>query len=310
MASARFIERYRIDKPDRFRLADFNTRDTAGLNLDKDEVKAMVAEDADRLGELQERLYAEDKWAVLIVLQAMDTAGKDGIIEHVMAGVNPQGCIVHAFKAPSAEEIDHDFLWRSAKNLPERGRIGIFNRSHYEEVLVVRVHPELLARQKLPPDLSGKDIWKHRFKSIRGFERHLARNGTIVLKFFLHISPEEQRERLLARLDEPAKRWKFNAGDIAERKLWHKYMAAYEDAIRATSRDYAPWYVVPADSKPFARLVVARAIVDALARLDLKFPTVGAADLREMKKIREALAAERPKPAPKAIARKRQKARR
>lgn len=300
MASAKFIERYRIDKPDRFRLADFNTRDTAGLNLDKDEVKAMVAQDAERLGELQERLYAEDKWAVLIVLQGMDTAGKDGIIEHVMAGVNPQGCIVHPFKAPSAEEIDHDFLWRSAKNLPERGRIGIFNRSHYEEVLVVRVHPELLAKQKLPPDLTGKDIWKHRFKSIRGFERHLARNGTIVLKFFLYISPEEQRERLLARLDEPAKRWKFSAGDIAERKLWDKYMSAYEDMIRGTSREYAPWYVVPADSKPFARLVVARAIVDALSRLDLKFPTVGAADLKEMKKIREVLLAEGPRPRSKA----------
>jgi PPK2 family polyphosphate:nucleotide phosphotransferase len=294
MPSAKFFERYRIDKPERFRLADFSTRDTAGLNCDKDEVKALVAEDADRLGDLQERLYAEDKWAVLIVLQGMDTAGKDGIIEHVMAGVNPQGCIVHAFKAPSAEELEHDFLWRPAQRLPERGRIGIFNRSYYEEVAVVRVHPEFLTKQKLPPGLTGKGIWKHRYKSIRGFERHLARNGTIVLKFFLHISPEEQRERLLARLDEPAKRWKFSAGDIAERKLWDKYMTVYEDAIRATSRDYAPWYVVPADSKPFARLVVARAVVDALSRLDLKFPTVGAADLKEMKKIREALLAEGP----------------
>lgn len=287
--SAKFIERYRIGKPDRFRLADFDTTDTAGLNLDKDEVKALLAEDAERLGELQERLYAEDKWAVLIVLQGMDTAGKDGVIEHVMAGVNPQGCVVHSFKAPSAEEIDHDFLWRCAVRLPERGRIGIFNRSHYEEVLVVRVHPELLARQKLPPDLAGNAIWKQRFKSIRGFERHLARNGTIVLKFFLHISMEEQRRRLLARLDEPAKRWKFSAGDVAERKLWNGYMAAYEDVIRATSRDYAPWYVVPADSKPFARLVVARAIVDALSRLDLKFPKVGAGELKEMQKIKTAL---------------------
>jgi PPK2 family polyphosphate:nucleotide phosphotransferase len=294
MLSAKIFDRYRIDKPDRFCLADFKTSDTAGLNCDKDEVKAMVAEDAERLGDLQERLYAEDKWAVLIVLQGMDTAGKDGVIEHVMAGVNPQGCIVHSFKQPSAEEIDHDFLWRSGMRLPERGRIGIFNRSHYEEVLVVRVHPDLLARQKLPPTLTGKEIWKDRFKSIRGFERHLARNGTVVLKFFLHISPEEQRERLLARLDEPAKRWKFSAGDIAERKLWDKYMAAYEDMIRATSRDYAPWYVVPADSKPFARLVVARAIVDTLSRLDLKYPTVGAADLKEMQKIRATLLAEKP----------------
>ena len=289
MPAAKFIERYCIDKPDRFRLADFDTADTCGLNLDKDEVKALVAADAERLGELQERLYAEDKWAVLIVLQGMDTAGKDGVIEHVMAGVNPQGCIVHPFKAPSAEEIDHDFLWRSALRLPERGRIGIFNRSHYEEVLVVRVHPELLAKQKLPPSLTGKDIWKHRFKSIRAFERHLARSGTIVLKFFLHISREEQRQRLLARLDEPAKRWKFSAGDIAERKLWDKYMAAYEDAIRATSREHAPWYVVPADSKPFARLVVARAIVDTLSRLDLKFPKVDTAGLNEMQLIKTAL---------------------
>ncbi len=286
---AKFLERYRIDKPDHFRLANFGTGDATGLNLDKDEMKALLAEDADQLGELQERLYAEDKWSVLIVLQGMDTAGKDGIIEHVMAGVNPQGCIVHSFKAPSAEEIDHDFLWRSAIRLPERGRIGIFNRSHYEEVMVVRVHPELLARQKLPPSLAGKEIWKHRFKSIRSFERHLARNGTIILKFFLHISPEEQRQRLLARLDEPAKRWKFNAGDIAERKLWAKYMAAYQDAISATSRDYAPWYVVPADSKPLARLIVARAIVEALSRLDLKYPKVGGGELKEMQKIKAAL---------------------
>jgi PPK2 family polyphosphate:nucleotide phosphotransferase len=294
MLSAKIFDRYRIDKPERFRLSDFKPADTAGLNCDKDEFKALVAEDAERLGELQERLYAEDKWSVLIVLQGMDTAGKDGVIEHVMAGVNPQGCIVHPFKAPSPEEIDHDFLWRSAVRLPERGRIGIFNRSHYEEVLVVRVHPDLLERQKLPPALAGKDIWKHRFKSIRGFERHLARNGTVVLKFFLHVSHDEQRKRLLARLDEPAKRWKFSAGDIAERKLWDKYMAAYEDAIRSTSRDYAPWYVVPADSKPFARLVVARAIVDKLSRLDLKYPTVGAADLKEMQKIRATLLAEKP----------------
>jgi PPK2 family polyphosphate:nucleotide phosphotransferase len=294
MLPAKFIDRYRVDKADRFRLADVKTSDTAGLNLDKDDIKDLLKKDAERLGELQERLYAEDKWAVLVVLQGMDTAGKDGIIEHVMAGVDPQGCIVHAFKAPSAEELEHDFLWRPAQRLPERGRIGIFNRSYYEEVAVVRVHPEFLAKQKLPPSLTGKDIWKHRFKSIRGFERHLVRNGTIVLKFFLHISPEEQRERLLARLDEPAKRWKFNAGDIAERKLWDKYMGVYEDAIRATSTEHAPWYVVPADSKPFARLVVARTIVDTLSRLDLKFPTVGAADLKEMKKIREALAAEGP----------------
>lgn len=294
MLPAKVIDRYRIDKPDRFRLADFKTSDTAGLKLDKDTIKDLLQKDAERLAEMQERLFAEDKWSLLIVLQGMDTAGKDGVIEHVMAGVNPQGCVVHAFKAPSAEELDHDFLWRSAMRLPERGRIGIFNRSYYEEVLVVRVHPELLAKQKLPQDLSGKTIWKHRFKSIRGFERHLARNGTIVLKFFLHLSREEQRERLLARLDEPAKRWKFNAGDIAERKLWDQYMAAYENAIRETSRGCAPWFVVPADSKPFARLVVARAIVDALSQLDLKFPKVDATALKEMQTIRTELLKEGP----------------
>jgi len=294
MLPSKAIDRYRIDKPDRFRLADFKTSDTAGLKLDKDTIKDLLQKDAERLAEMQDRLFAEDKWSLLIVLQGMDTAGKDGVIEHVMAGVNPQGCVVHAFKAPSAEELDHDFLWRSAMRLPERGRIGIFNRSYYEEVLVVRVHPELLAKQKLPQDLSGKTIWKHRFKSIRGFERHLARNGTIVLKFFLHLSREEQRERLLARLDEPAKRWKFNAGDIAERKLWDQYMAAYENAIRETSRGYAPWFVVPADSKPFARLVVARAIVDALSQLDLKFPKVDATALKEMQTIRTELLKEGP----------------
>jgi PPK2 family polyphosphate:nucleotide phosphotransferase len=304
MPPAKFVERYRVDKPERFRLADFKTSDTAGFDLDKDEIKDLLEEDAERLGDLQERLYAEDKWAVLVVLQGMDTAGKDGIIEHVMAGVNPQGCIVHSFKAPSPEELEHDFLWRPAQRLPERGRIGIFNRSYYEEVVVVRVHPEFLAKQKLPPELTGKAVWKHRFKSIRAFERHLARNGTVVLKFFLHISPEEQRQRLLARLEEPAKRWKFSAGDVAERKLWDKYMAAYEDMIRATSTEHAPWHVVPADSKPFARLVVARAVVDALSRLDLKFPTVGAADLKEMKKIREALVAEEPERNPKASAKR------
>ncbi len=289
MPSRKIVERYRIDKPDRFRLADFDAADTAGLNLDKSEAKELLKDDAKRLGELQEQLFAEDKWALLVILQGMDTAGKDGIIEHVMAGVNPQGCIVHAFKAPSPEELDHEFLWRPAVRLPERGRIGIFNRSYYEEVLVVRVHPDLLARQRLPESLTGKDIWKQRFKSIRGFERHLARNGTIVLKFFLHVSKEEQRQRLLARLNEPAKRWKFNAGDIAERKLWGKYMAAYEDAIRETSTEDAPWYVVPADSKPFARLVVAHAIVERLSKLDLKYPTVGAASLKEMQKIKSAL---------------------
>jgi PPK2 family polyphosphate:nucleotide phosphotransferase len=225
----------------------------------------------------------------------MDAAGKDSAIKHVMSGVNPQGCQVHAFKAPSAEELDHDFLWRIAKALPERGRIGIFNRSHYEEVLVVRVHPEMLERQRLPKAVIGDDIWKERFKSIRGFERHLARNGVLILKFFLHISKEEQRKRFLARLDEPAKRWKFEMADIAERKLWDKYMHAYEDAIRHTSRESAPWYVVPADNKWFARLVIAEAIVQAMEELNLEFPKVQGKALKELEHVRGALMAEAPK---------------
>jgi PPK2 family polyphosphate:nucleotide phosphotransferase len=253
----------------------------------------MLAEDTERLADLQQRLYAHDRWALLVVLQGMDTAGKDGVIKHMMGGLNPQGCEVHPFKAPSAQELDHDFLWRAAIRLPARGDINIFNRSYYEEVLVVRVHPEMLARQKLPEKLVGKDIWKERFKDIRGFERHLLRSGTRVLKFFLHISKDEQRRRLLARLDEPAKRWKFNAGDFEERKRWDKYMSAYEDMIRNTSRAEAPWYVVPADHKWFARLVVARAIVEALDGLDLEFPKVDAAALKEMQKVRAALLAEK-----------------
>jgi len=215
------------------------------------------------------------------------------VIKHVMTGLNPQGCVVHSFKAPSPSELDHDFLWRAAQYLPPRGDIGIFNRSHYEEVLVVRVHPEMLERQRIPKGLIGKDIWKERHKSIRAFERHLARSGTIILKFFLHVSKEEQRHRFLARLEEPAKRWKFSMGDVAERKLWPKYMVAYEDMIRATSRPNAPWYVVPANNKAFARLVVAKAMIEALEKLDLKFPKVDPAALKEMEKVRKALLAEK-----------------
>jgi PPK2 family polyphosphate:nucleotide phosphotransferase len=292
MKLEKLIRRFRIDDPDHFRLASFDCGDTGGLDLDKDEAKAVLAEDLGRLSELQERLYADDRWSLLIVLQAMDAAGKDGVIKHVMTGLNPQGCLVHPFKAPSTHELDHDFLWRAAQYLPARGNIGIFNRSHYEEVLVVRVHQELLERQRIPKELVGKDIWKQRFKSIRAFERHLARNGTIVQKFFLHVSKEEQRRRFLDRLEQPAKRWKFSMGDVAERKLWNKYMGAYEDMIQATSRPYAPWYVVPADHKPFARLVVAKAMIEALERLDLKFPKVDPAALKDMEKVRKALLAE------------------
>jgi PPK2 family polyphosphate:nucleotide phosphotransferase len=292
MKLEKLIRQFRVDDPDHFRLAPFDPADTGGLDLDKDEAKAILAEDLDRLSGLQERLYADDRWALLIVLQAMDAAGKDGVVKHVMTGLNPQGCLVHPFKAPSPSELDHDFLWRAAQYLPARGNIGIFNRSHYEEVLVVRVHQELLERQRLPKGLVGKDIWKQRFKSIRAFERHLARNGTVVLKFFLHVSKEEQRRRFLDRLEQPAKRWKFSMGDVAERKLWDRYMAAYEDMIRATSRPYAPWYVVPADNKPFTRLVVAKAMIEALEGLDLKFPRVDPAALKEMEKVRKALLAE------------------
>jgi len=292
MKLEKLIKRFRIDDPDHFRLASFDPADTGGLDLDKDEAKAVLAEDLDRLSDLQERLYADDCWSLLVVLQAMDAAGKDGVIKHVMTGLNPQGCLVHAFKAPSSSELDHDFLWRAAQYMPARGNIGIFNRSHYEEVLVVRVHPELLERQRIPKELVGKDIWKQRFKSIRAFERHIARNGTVVLKFFLHVSKEEQRRRFLDRLEQPAKRWKFSMGDVAERKLWNKYMAAYDDMIRATSRPCAPWYVVPADHKPFARLVVAKAMIEALEGLNLKFPRVDPAALKDMEKVRKALLAE------------------
>jgi PPK2 family polyphosphate:nucleotide phosphotransferase len=293
MTPAKLIERYRIDDPDRFQLKSFDTADSGGL--DKDGANAMLAQDATRLTELQQRLYADGRWAVLVVLQGMDAAGKDGVISHVMGSLNPQGCTAHAFKAPSGEELAHDFLWRAVRRLPERRQIGIFNRSYYEEVLVVRVHPEMLERQKLPAKVVGKEIWKERFKDIRAFERHLARSGVLVLKFFLHISKEEQRQRLLARLDEPAKRWKFSMQDIAERKLWNQYMAAYEDMVRATSRPEAPWHVVPADHKWFARLMVARAMVEALEGLDLAYPKVEGEALRELEKVRAALVAEAPK---------------
>jgi PPK2 family polyphosphate:nucleotide phosphotransferase len=291
MKMAKLLKRYRVDKPDKFRLADHDPADTAGLTVDKTEARAALSDGIQRLAQMQERLYAENRSSVLAIFQAMDAAGKDGAIKHVMSGVNPQGCQVHSFKAPSAEELDHDFLWRVAKVAPERGRIGIFNRSHYEEVLVVRVHPELLEKQHLPK-VATKDIWDHRFKSIRAFERHLAHNGTRMLKFFLHVSKEEQRKRFLARLDEPAKRWKFSMGDIAERKLWDKYMHAYEEAIRHTSRDHAPWYVVPADNKWFARLVIAGAMVETLESLGPQYPKVAGKALKELATVRKLLSAQ------------------
>jgi PPK2 family polyphosphate:nucleotide phosphotransferase len=290
---AKLIKPFRIDDPDDFKLAKFDPADTAGIDLDKHNANAMLAQDVGRLAKLQERLYADHRWALLVVLQGMDASGKDGVIKHVMSGVNPQGCDVHPFKAPSAEELDHDFLWRTTVRLPRRGHIGIFNRSYYEEVLVVRVHPEMLVKQNLPDEIANeKTIWKERFKDIRAFERHLARNGIAVLKFFLHISKDEQRQRLLERVDEPAKRWKFSMTDIAERERWPEYMDAYEDMIRATSREEAPWYVVPADHKWFARLVVAAAMIETLEKLDLEYPKIEGDALKELLKVRAAL--ERP----------------
>ena len=284
-----FVRRFRIDNPETFELAKRDPGDTGGLDIDKKDAKAFLAEGIERLSDLQERLYAQDRWAVLLVFQAMDAAGKDSVIKHVMSGVNPQGCDVHSFRRPSEEELDHDFLWRATRALPERGRIGIFNRSYYEEVLAVRVHPELLARQKLPPTCTGKKVWQHRLKDIRGFERYLARNGLLILKFHLQLSKDEQKRRFLQRLDTPSKNWKFSLDDLKERKLWDEYLAAYEEAIRHTSRPEAPWFVVPADKKWFTRIVVAAAIVEALDRLDLKFPVLDAAARRDLDKARKAL---------------------
>src|ERR1700756_2260167 len=282
MKLAKIVKHCRIDKPGKFKLADFDPAETFGLATDIAQVRAILTDGVARLEDMQERLYAHGRWAVLIVLQGMDAAGKDGVIKHVMAGVNPQGCQGHSFKAPSAEELVHNFLWRIDKYLPERGRIGIFNRSHYEEVLAVRVHPDLLERQKLPPSVTKKNIWKHRFQDIRGFERHLARNGTLVLKFHLRISRKEQRKRFLARLKVPAKRWKFSASDIAERKYWDDYMAAYEEIIRETSTDYAPWHVIPADHKHIAWVIVSAAIVEAIAALKPDFPKIAGVTLKEL----------------------------
>lgn len=293
MKLEKIAKQFRIDRPAKFRLADYDPAECCGLSMDKAEAKTMLAEGVARLAELQEKLYANNKWSVLIVLQAMDAAGKDSLIKHVMSGLNPQGVQVSSFKQPSEEELDHDFLWRIAKALPERGRIGIFNRSHYEEVLTVRVHSEYLARQRLPDAVTGKKIWQQRFDDIRAFERHLARNGTLVLKFFLNVSLEEQRKRFLERIDQPGKRWKFSMGDVAERKLWPKYMAAYEELIRETSRDEAPWYVVPADNKWFTRLVVAGALAKAMEGLDLAYPKVEGGALKELLAAKKALEAKR-----------------
>ncbi|HOK77301.1 MAG TPA: polyphosphate kinase 2 family protein [Verrucomicrobiota bacterium] len=282
---------FRITNGAKFRLKDVDPGDTLDFSPDdKAELKERLAANGIRmLAALQDKLYADDKWAVLLIFQAMDAAGKDSTIKHVMSGVNPQGCQVFSFKAPSVEELDHDYLWRCVTRLPNRGHIGIFNRSYYEETLVVRVHPELLEKQKLPPQLVGKQIWKERFADIRHFERYLTHNGIVVRKFFLHVSKKEQKRRFLERIEDPDKNWKFSASDIAEREHWDEYMAAYEDMIQNTATPEAPWYVVPADNKWFTRIVVAAAIIETLADLDLKYPQVGPAKQKELAAAKRAL---------------------
>lgn len=286
----KLADHYCITDGKKFRLKDIDPGDTAWLKEEqKPQAKAALQEGIEALAEMQEMLYAQDRWSVLLIFQAMDAAGKDGAIKHVMSGINPQGCQVYSFKVPTSEDLDHDYMWRCMKCLPERGRIGIFNRSYYEETLVVRTHPEFLAKQKLPPELVTKKIWDERFEDIRHFEKYLTRNGTIVRKFFLHVSKKEQLKRFLSRLDEPAKNWKFSNADAAERELWSDYMDAYEDMIRHTATDDAPWYVVPADNKWFTRIVVAAAVIDALSSLKLHFPKVDAAKRKELAEVREAL---------------------
>jgi PPK2 family polyphosphate:nucleotide phosphotransferase len=283
-----FAKPFQVADGSHFRLKDFNPADTLGLKS-KDRAKETLERGIARLAELQEKLYAQDRWAILLILQAMDAAGKDSTIKHVMSGVNPQGCQVNSFKAPSAEELQHDFLWRTSRSLPERGMIGIFNRSYYEEVLAVRVHPELLAREKIPGKMVTENIWQERFEDINAFERYLSGNGIVVLKFFLHLSKKEQKRRFLERLDDSEKNWKFSMSDALERQHWEKYMRAYEDMIRNTSAKHAPWYVVPADHKWFARLVVAEATIGAMESLDLSFPKMDAERRKELKDARAAL---------------------
>ena len=270
----KILDRYRVTKGRGFRLKDYDPGDTAALEMEKTAAEALLKQGVVRLAEMQDKLYAQDRWSVLCIFQAMDAAGKDGAIRHVFSGVNPQGCQVHSFKVPTPMELDHDFLWRHSTALPERGRIGIHNRSWYEEALVLRVHPELLARQRLPPSLIGKKIWDERLEDIAAYERYLARQGTVVLKFFLNVSREEQKSRFLSRIAEPEKNWKFSPNDVAERAHWDDYMKAYQAAISATAAPHAPWFVVPADAKWFTRLVVGAAIIEALEKLDLHYPAV------------------------------------
>jgi PPK2 family polyphosphate:nucleotide phosphotransferase len=289
----KYIQPFRISSGKGFRLRDFDPGSTCGLQLAKTEAAELLQHGIEWLAQEQDLLYAQDRWSLLLVFQAMDAAGKDSTIKHVMSGINPQGCQVFSFKQPSDEELSHDFLWRYAKCLPERGRIGIFNRSYYEEVLIVRVHPSLLQRQMLPESCMGRNIWTERLGDIARFEEYLARQGTIILKFFLHLSREEQKKRFLARLDKPEKNWKFSAADVRERAFWSDYMRAYEEAIRATASKHAPWFVVPADNKWFTRLVVAAAVVGAVEQLHLAYPKVSRKKKKELKTLRAALARER-----------------
>ena len=288
----KYVDPFRITKGKNFRLKDFDPADTCGLKMDKGEAAKLLQRGNEWLAEEQEMLYAQDRWSVLLIFQAMDAAGKDGTIKHVMSGVNPQGCQVFSFKQPSSEDLDHDFMWRYAKSLPERGRIGIFNRSYYEEVLVVRVHPEILERQKLPPKLVSKHIWDERLADIAHFEDYITRQGTLVLKFFLNVSRKEQKNRFMERLDKPKKNWKFSASDVHERRFWSDYMYAFEEAIRATASKHAPWYIVPADNKWFTRLFVAAAIVSAVEKLSLSFPKIDDKMKKELAAARAELARE------------------
>ncbi|HEY6765079.1 MAG TPA: polyphosphate kinase 2 family protein [Candidatus Sulfotelmatobacter sp.] len=288
MKTKKLAKAYRIDSGKHFRLKDFDPADTGHLHS-KEHAQESLQHDVARMAELQDKLYAQDLWSVLLIFQAMDAAGKDGAVKHVMSGVNPQGCEVSSFKAPSDSDLQHDYLWRTSRRMPERGHIGIFNRSYYEEVLVVRVHPAVLKSQKIPPSLVKKNIWEERFEDIRNFEKHMARNGTVICKFFLHLSKKEQEQRFLARLDEPEKNWKFSAADVHERKYWEDYQNAYEDMIRNTASKHAPWYVVPADNKWFTRLVISAAVVETLESLDPSYPTVDAKERRQLEAAKRAL---------------------
>lgn len=289
---ARLAEPYRISKGEHFRLKDYGTGDTGGMK-DKQHSQKVLDGRAGLLSNLQEKLYAQDRWALLLIFQAMDAAGKDGVIKHVMSGVNPQGCDVYSFKAPSAEELNHDYLWRAHTRVPERGKIGIFNRSYYEEVLVVRVHPNILSAQKLPGPLLTKHLWEERYEDINAFERYLTRNGVVVRKFFLHVSKKEQKRRFLERLEDSKKNWKFSNADVKERGYWKDYQEAYEEMIQNTASKHAPWYVIPADNKWYSQLIVGSAVITALEELDLAFPDVDKQKKKELEGVREALLEER-----------------